>query len=242
MLLPQAPPRYQRKLQRASQETEARLKVGVPGIKGELRSSTKSLDEPDRFNRLEMTERLIRRRGDVGKLGDSTAWIEDELKMRWGYIYAPPYDHEPGPLAVLFFAARGEHIVALSGSARHVVGNERRPRRFYGASKAPFWSTSRLWQYYEERDSLRGLRAVAAIKLLRDAVNIVAGRRVNETADPFRRAVETEPHVDQWPEQRIHFLAQRLMDNDNVQYPRYRGPSPVRVTIGSPLYVETTAL
>jgi hypothetical protein len=240
MLLPQAPPRYQRKLRRGSRQAEARLVVGVPGVRGELRRSRRSLYEPDRLDRLALAERLLHRSGKVGKLGDNTPWIDDELIMRWGYIYDMPYSKETGPLAVVFFASRDEHIVALSGSARHVVGNELRPRKFYGASKAPFWSTARMWEYYEGRESVRGLTAVAAIRLLRDTFNIIVGRPANEIVDPFRRAVEMERYLEDWPEQRVRFLAQRLMDNDKVQYPRYRGPSPVRVTIGSPLYVQDT--
>lgn len=241
MYVPQASRLSRRSLRRRTQHTEGRLTLGAKSLGGELRHSTDSESDPDRIERLQVAERLIRRRADIGGVRDSAVWMEGELTMRWGYIYSPPYVRlQEGPLAVLFFAASDEHVVAFTGSARNVIGNDTwPPSRYASASKAAFWSTGRLWDYYQRRSSLSGLRAVATMQLAQDTARIAMGRAPRGPEDPFIRAAEMEHYLEDWGAQRLRFLAERLMDRPDVERPHLPGKPPVRVTIGSPLYVES---
>jgi hypothetical protein len=57
---------------------------------------------PDRLQCLEVAERLIRQRESIGRLGDDTLWIDDELDMYWGLAY--PSNALSGSPAVVSWA------------------------------------------------------------------------------------------------------------------------------------------
>lgn len=139
-LVPQASRRARRRLRQSSREAESSLKFGGFGAQGLTRVSRKEEYEPDRFQRLKVAEQLVRRDGEVGKLSDNTRWIEDELLMEWGLIYAPPTDPAPGPLAVLFIGERNGQVLALNGSAQHVIGYKGQGQPIRGSSHTTFWA------------------------------------------------------------------------------------------------------
>jgi hypothetical protein len=233
----QAPRRYRRRLMRSSRATETRLGAGALGVKGEVRVSASREHQADRFQRLEVAEQAVRRSGEVGKLEDGKNWIDDELTMYWGFVYASANDPSPGPLAVLLLGERDNHVLALHGSAHHVVGvNPAYVGRIHGASNISLWESA--WQRFATRGSTRGLDYLARLRYLKDALSLSATGSQPSAPDPFERVLG-ELSNPSWLPQKVHFLANRLMERDNVAPFWWDWPA-VHVTIGTPLYVEVT--
>jgi hypothetical protein len=212
------------------------LKFGGFGAQGLTRVSRKEEYEPDRFQRLKVAEQLVRRDGEVGKLSDNTRWIEDELLMEWGLIYAPPTDPAPGPLAVLFIGERNGQVLALNGSAQHVIGYKGQGPPIRGSSHTTFWTGT--WSRFEINGSFRGLDFLARSKYFKDSLHSIISGKPPRILDPFERVL-MEMEDNGWPQQQVHFLANRLIERNDAQT-RHRellGLPKVHVTIGTPLYV-----
>lgn len=176
-----------------------------------IKRSTASSPDEDRFQRVERVADLLEESGVVGTLEAPGPFVRGRMLMRWGLLDCA--DEAP----LVYFAGRaGRTVVGLGGSAAHVLGSSA------DAGSGVALSRSLLPSLL---DGLRRNPDIAPVFDEGEARSLDhAGRTALSAA---RHAAEEIPG----PPQRIEFVARRLL----------YGPAPGTdggnfVLLGSPLY------
>lgn len=166
--------------------------------------------EVTRFDRLRLVERYIDENCDVGWMTEPRSWFRGELGLRTGIVTG----------AALYTGLDGGTLIALVGSGIHVV--DRGPSRF----------DSQLNHRTSDLPALVTLMESRSEESAGDGFNFYRDREDADEQAALRQVVYFAQEM-RAPRQPCEFLARRLLEGTT------RGPGgrPVRVVIGTPLYV-----
>jgi hypothetical protein len=198
------------------------LKVDLKVLGASRKAETEA--EDNRFTRLHAVVSFIREYGNVGTVDEPDEYIADTLALRWG-----PYVDglEKDKTSVVYFGgSTSQTIVGLGGSSKHVIGNE-------GQSYATSASVTPILMFYLDRQLGLGLTEQESSESTQAAFERLHLRRVltqSEREDWSLRAVETASQYMTGPEQRLEFLAKRLLYGEVYATSK-------KVLLATPLYV-----
>lgn len=208
MLLPQVPGAIQQKI-------AAKLGFDLKLLSGSLSTERSTLDT--RVARLEAVEDYIRSLGDQAIWPGAAPWIVGETMAT---------SMDIGDHAVLFIADERDSILALGGSAHHLIG----------ATAAH--ETSLPFSHFPHlRRVLRDLAEEGSVWVLTLPADLLAQHPGQGVAEGFQAWVDIIlalcERVNE-PRQRIQFLAKRLASSETF---KRHGVKRCHVTLASPLYV-----
>ena len=178
--------------------------------------------ERTRFAKLQLVTDFIKRNYNIGTVNNPEFFFQGDMKLRWGPLIS--YATE-----IVFFGGMTKRtILGLAGSMKHVIGE-------VGASKPGLPSRS-------------GSEPPRILGALRDNL------RKSSKLDYWSGGVSGLPVLDEGlydiayaartikgPEQRLEFLAKRLLEGDEPSKRRdLFGRTGKRVLLGSPIYVALT--
>lgn len=214
MLLPQIP-------RQAKQKIATELKIDIK-IFGASRKTERTTEE-DRISRLQAVAEYISNNEDVGTPDQPAEYFSGTLPMRWGPFGLEEQGNsraDDSPI-VYFSGSTEQTLVGLGGSAKHVIGNT-------GGSNPHDWG---------------GSSGPVLLQLLMN----VTGTKVQHLESHFRINVDRFDNLHilglrmeatfgmmEGPEQRLEFLAKRILAGERPVVPQ--GEKPF-VTLGTPLYV-----
>ncbi|MFB7508826.1 DUF7019 family protein [Streptomyces broussonetiae] len=210
LLLGQVPPK---RLSRLAAEVKIDLKfVSMTVQRG-------AAPEAGRYQRLAVVERAIERDEDVSGLEEPSVWFRGGLRLR-SMIFG---GESTGLL--LFTGTWHGTVVALIGSAHHLIGSGVAPEAVpigYSGSMLPTFFTllERDQAEWDDRHQVQ------------DSANPLTHRTRPDEQESLRQVIDCAERIT-GPSQGCEFLARRLLLG-TTQDPNGR---PVRVLIGTPLYV-----
>jgi len=118
MLYPQIPTRLSKRI-----SGELSLDFKFVGL-----SLKESPTDETRYSKLRVVLRYLEETGQVGPIGADSAYFRGELPMKWGLT------PDAGATAVVFGGKADSRLIALRGSATHVIGYDRAMRGYQLAS------------------------------------------------------------------------------------------------------------
>jgi hypothetical protein len=210
LLLGQIPPK---RLSRLAAEFKIDLKLVSMTVQ------TAAPPEATRYQRLAVVERAIERDEDVSGLEEPSIWFRGELGLR-SMIFGG------GSTGLLLFTGAWQGtVIALIGSAHHLVGSGVAPEAVpigYSGSMLPtlFTLLERDQAEWDDRHQVQ------------EANPPLTRRERPSDQDSLRQVIGCADQIT-GPSQECEFLARRLLVG-TTQDPNGR---PVRVLIGTPLYV-----
>jgi hypothetical protein len=226
MLLPQIPHKLQKQI-----ATEFKLDLKIFSA---ARKTEETIDD-DRIKRLEAVVAYIREKKRVGTAGRPAEYFAGMLAMRWGPLterrrerYDPEtkvFSPEPERLRdiVYFSGYSNECLIGLGGSGKHVIGGP-------GASNATDWGGSigpvLLWILLKNTGiSEKELPHVDPDLSSDGTIDSDNTRGIRLLRQSMRRTLENMSG----PEQRVEFLAKRLVSGNSG--------GATKVILGTPIYV-----
>jgi hypothetical protein len=203
MLLPQVPGAQR-------QQVAAKLGFDIKLLSGSLQTERATLDS--RVARAEAVEACILDTESIGTPAQPERWIRGAADARIAHV---------GDGAIMFVAETPDWMLALGGSAHHLIGSVRREDVSVGYSFLP--TMIDLLKGMDEKDQ-------SALTLHDDAPpQYWAAAEVGTGVEEWLTIIKEASRQVTAPPQRIMFLAKRLLS--------HRLPSGRRVTLGTPLYV-----
>jgi hypothetical protein len=154
----------------------------------------------------------------VGSVDQPRGYFRGQLGLRWGRYFV--FGQDSG--AVYFGGSTPSTILGLAGSAVNVVGSVGTSPAYAG-SAAP-----NILELLRKELNLPGSESAAAA----DTSSASAMSSANLAA------VETASRQMQGPEQRIEFVARKLLwsDDPGVNYEWFNRTPGMKVLLGSPIY------
>lgn len=193
-----------------SAEFKINLGVVSSSVQGRGRSTMQS--------QVLATEKYLSSEGMVGTVDEPAEFFEGSMTMRWGPIEDSP--------AVLFVGSTDETIVGLGGSLQHVLGGTPQGGQLGYVSSTPFLIAAL-------RRDVPSLAPTEADRANMEALTY-RGR------DEATLALSMVAHAHQWmrnPEQRLTFLAKRLLWSGNDSGLPRSGKDGRALLLGTPVYV-----
>jgi hypothetical protein len=174
--------------------------------------------ERTRYAKLQLVIDFIRRNYKIGTVDNPEFFFQGEMKLRWGSLIS--YATE----IVFFGGMTKQTILGMAGSMKHVIGE-------VGASKP-------------ELPPRSGSEPPRILETLRDNLrkpskpNYWSGNPGLPVLDEGLYDIAYAARTIKGPEQRLEFLAKRLLEGDEPTKRRdLFGGTGKRVLLGSPIYV-----
>jgi hypothetical protein len=211
MLFPQVPHEIKKKV-------ALEFKMDLKLLSASRKTETET--EDNRIARLETVADFIRQFGKVGSVDQPDEYIDDCMTLKWG-DYAAGWD-EKSPV-VYFGGETDRTIVGLGGSSKHIIGSQGETSS-HSHSATPF-----LIKFLAEELGLQGSKK---LKQAEEDIKYLGDGRFSPIT-----AVELATLQMNGPEQRLEFLAKKLMYGPVQRYddePEYRDK---HVLLATPLYM-----
>jgi hypothetical protein len=222
MLLSQVPHEVKKKV-----ATEFGINLKILTAK---RTATTELDD-SKIKRLEAVVTYIQKFGNVGTVDEPDEYFCDTMRMRWGpYGWWRVDGESSGPRPVYFGGSTNKTVFGMGGSARHIIGeiggaNNRDGEPIHSHSATPF-----LLDYFLREQLTSGeLSRADYDRFLKGHGDVRIAGEQNRPGLGLD-AIEVATEAMRGPQQRLEFLAKRLLFRAEVGTAR-------RVLLGSPLYV-----
>ena len=203
MLLPQVPETHQQKV-------AAKLGFDIKLLSGSIATERTTLDT--RVARLGAVEAYIRDTEAIGTPAETARWIAADIEVQLAHIREG---------AIMFVAATQDWLLALGGSAHHLIGSMQQDDVHVGYSFLPTLI-----------DLLKRMDTKAhqyVLTLPDDAVRGYWTAGLGQGIGAWGAIIEAACRQVVSPPQRVTFLAKRLL-SEQVPYGR-------RVVLATPLYV-----